>query len=561
MKLNLNYYKEELDNKMIPEEFEEVLEKVNRTDKDFSKTLDKKSKIKNILALSEIRENFLNWYEFKDKCTILELNANYGEITGLLCDKAKNVVSIEESNKFAGIVEKRHKDRTNLELVVGNIENIKIKEKFDYAVIVGIAQSLDRYVQYAKEHLKEDGTIIIGINNKFGVKSWITEKEENKVVSNSNTAVSKNTLERLMKDFNFKYYYPLPDYKLPNIIYTPKYIPSVSNIDRDLTYKDENVNFKEVDAYKEILKEEPEKFFDFANSFLVEASKSQIQENEIKFIAFSNMRKDEYRIRTIVKDKEVYKTSVNEKSKEHIGKIKENIDILKRLNINTLDSYNENTIISKYCRESTLDEVLLNIYKEKGIEEFIEKIKEYTEFLETKLERVEFKKNNIFKKYKIDYDIEKIKKLNFVKYGLWDLIFSNCFVIDNEYYFYDQEWLEENIPVEYIIYRAVKYFNRMKRYMSDDEILQKLELLEYKEVFDDLDNKIQEKIRKPLFWNIHTKDELVKNKTKEIQKLKAEIVSLKNAYIEKNNELAILKESFSWKITKPLRTIRKFTRK
>ena len=573
MKLNLDFYRKELDLKEIPEEYEEVLEKVNSVNDNFSSTLNIKSKIKNILALSEIRENILNWYDIKPNSTILELNANYGEITGLLCKKANKVIAVEKSLKFSKIIEKRYANEENLELIVGNLDNIEIKEKFDYIVIVGIAKELEKYVEYAKKHLKDDGIILIAVNNKFGVKSWISLKEENKVIDNDYVAISKNKIDKILNGLNTRYYYPLPDYKLPNIIYTSKYIPSLADIDRDLTYKDEDVNFKEVDALREIIKDEPTKFFDFANSFFIEVSRNELIENNIKFITFSNIRKDKYRIKTIIKDNEVYKTNVNDKSKDHIENIKKNIDILNELDIKTLDSYDDEKIISKYCTSSTLDKILIEIYKDEKIDGFVEKVKEYENFLKEKLQVIDYTEENIFKKYNIQdkYENEEkneISKLTFVKYGFWDLIFQNCFVKDNQYYFYDQEWLENNVPVEYIIYRAIRYFNEIKNYVSEKDILDKLGYTEYIAIFEKLDNAIQEKIRKDLFWHIHTKEELISKKNQQVKELKNQLDFYKNEcenlskiYIEKNNEIAILQNSFSWKITRPLRKIRGFAKK
>lgn len=156
MKLNLNNYKEEYDHKKISEEYEEVLEKVESCeDNEFSKTLGNHAKIKNILALSDIRENILNWYEFKKDSSILELNANYGELTGLLCRKAKKVVSIESSKKYAYIIEKRHKEKENLELIVGNFEKIELQEKFDYIVIIGLEEKIEQCITYAEKYLKK----------------------------------------------------------------------------------------------------------------------------------------------------------------------------------------------------------------------------------------------------------------------------------------------------------------------------------------------------------------------------------------------------------------------
>ena len=157
MKVNLDYYKELEDVKQIGEEYEEVLQRVeNCAGEDFSKTLDSKARIKNVIALSDVRENILNWYDFKKDCTILELNANYGEITGFLCKNAKKVVSIESSKKYADIIEKRHKNKENLELIVGNYENIELQEKFDYIVIIGMVENLKQAIEYSKKYLKED---------------------------------------------------------------------------------------------------------------------------------------------------------------------------------------------------------------------------------------------------------------------------------------------------------------------------------------------------------------------------------------------------------------------
>lgn len=571
MKVNLEYYKEEQDKKQVSEEYEEVLQKVETWQEDFSKTLDSKSKIKNILALSEIRENILNWYDFKQDATILELNGNYGEITGLLCKRAKRVVSIESSKKYATIIEKRHKDKENLELIVGNFEKIELPEQFDYVVIVGMVENLKEALNYAKKHLKEEGTILLAVNNRFGVKAWITTKEEAKVVNNQKIAISKERLEQLLEGMKVEYYYPLPDYKMPNVIYTSKGMPTISNIYRDLTYKDETVNFKEVDAYREILQNNPEDFKKFANSFLLEISKGQKRENDIKFISFSNMRKDKYRIKTIVREKQVEKTAVNEKAKQHIEKVKKNIELLEKLGIKTLDSYQEEKIISQYVEMPTLEDKLITIYEQQGKEAFIQEIEEYRKFLKESLEVTKQIEKTIFDQYQLTYEKEKLKSLTFVKYGLWDLIFQNCFVINQQYYFYDQEWQEENVPIEYILYRAILYFHESKYYISDEELFERLQLTEWIPIFKQLDNQIQEKIRKPLIWKIHTKDELQRNKyaktkkelekkEEEIRSLKAEIEQLKGENTQKNNQLSVMENSLSWKITKPLRTIRRIIR-
>src|SRR5699024_7588369 len=62
-------------------------------------------------------------------------------------------------------------------------------------------------------------------------------------------------------------------------------------------------------------------------------------------------------------------------------------------------------------------------------------------------------------------NIEKVLSLPAGKYamgtilanGYIDMNFNNCFWKNGQLIFFDQEWMVENIPVNYILYRAVKY--------------------------------------------------------------------------------------------------------
>ena len=162
-----------------------------------------------------------------------------------------------------------------------------------------------------------------------------------------------------------------------------------------------------------------------------------------------------------------------------------------------------------------------------------------------------------------------------MKYGLWDAIFQNCFYIDNQFYFYDQEWKEENVPIDFILYRAVKYFDVIEKYISKEKIYEILELNQNQiKIFDELDDRIQEEIRDNTIWKINTqgktlldlkRDKLTDNHT--INLLRMENKDLKeenNKLIEEKNELNEkinnILQSKSWKITEPLRKIKRMTK-
>lgn len=365
----------------------------------------------------------------------------------------------------------------------------------------------------------------------------------------------------------------MADYKLTNVIFTDKNPISKDNLSRNIEYNgEENIkNCNQREIYDELLEDEEIKINKFANSFLIEIFNGEYEENEIKLVAFSNMRKPQYRIKTIMTKDFVYKYAGSRKSEEHIKNIKKNIDIMVQSGLKTLDTYDDEKIISKYSGSSTLDKVIIQQIKQGNKEKAVDLIKRFKQELLEKLEKVE-KENNVFDKYNIKYTKENIENMTFVKYGLWDLIFQNCFYIENEFYFYDQEWEEDNIPIDFILYRAIKYFDRIKKHIPEKELDTILKIDEDAlRMFEELDNKLQEQIRDEITWKLvtqgktaldikrkkltdnHTinllriksseKDKLIKQQEKEIEELRSRLNSVYN--------------SKSWRITEPLRKIKR----
>lgn len=250
--------------------------------------------------ITPIRKNILNWYPFKENSDVLEVGAGMGAITGILCDKAKSVTAVELSKQRASAIEERCKNRDNLEIIVGNFNDIKFEKKFDYITLIGVLEYASLYtntenpytdfLKYIKSLLKDDGKLLIAIENQFGMKYFSgaaedhTGKKYDGIVGYENKkgirTFGKIEFKEILKQSGFEYtkfYYPMPDYKLPNIIYSDDYLPNEESINNYIPYlSDENakVTFDEKEAYKDIIKNN--KFDFFANSFFVETSKTEI---------------------------------------------------------------------------------------------------------------------------------------------------------------------------------------------------------------------------------------------------------------------------------------------
>lgn len=558
----------------------------------------------------DLRKNVLQWYPIKENSSILQIGFESFELIEELCSKAKEVtIIINDIEQKERITQKLNNDNLEIKLVP-NLESFKNEKKYDYISLIGTIEiyqdileekaykRLQKLLNIAKNNCKNDGKILLAVHNKYGMKFWTTMYAQKNILCNQKFALSKTMINKLLEEIgfkNYKYYYMLPDYKLTNVIFTDEFLPNVESIHRDFTYGEEEFStFNEVEAFVEILKENIELFKFYSNSYFIEIGKNDLEENNILFVSYTNIRKEKYRIKTIIYKDRVEKTYNNETAKQHINEIKRNIDIMNELNIKTLDSYEEDKIISRYVENGkSYDKILLEYLEEGNNKKFFSKVQEYKNGLIKILKSVEYpqiKDNNIFTKYNIKCEENILNEFHFVKHGLWDLIFQNAFYINEELYFYDQEWYEENVPVEYIIYRAIAYFPNAHSYIPTNELYETLNIDKYISLFQELDNKIQDEIRDSKMWeehnNIKTGQTLMdlyfnlktefndykkQHKQFNLDELRQENIQLKNEAetLKQENEqlkdtVNVLKNcnermlnSTSWKITKPLRWIRK----
>lgn len=251
--------------------------------------------------LSPIRENLLNWFPFKNNASALEIGMGCGAVTGVLCRSVATVEGVEISARRAEIAAWRHKDCANLTIHVGNLNDMKINKKFDYVTLIGVLEyagsfthtdsPYQNFLQACRKYLKPDGKLLIAIENKFGLKYWsgaredhtgklfdgITGYQGNKKVK----TFSKPELTKLLHNSgydNLEWYYPFPDYKLPNKIYSDDHLPKAGEFkDNHFVYYDMDryALFNEAHAMNEIATSE---LFDiFSNSFLVCCSNGEKQ--------------------------------------------------------------------------------------------------------------------------------------------------------------------------------------------------------------------------------------------------------------------------------------------
>jgi len=413
--------------------------------------------------LKKVKTNIISWYNFKECADIYIYGENIEEYIHYLNNRGNNVFSKDLYNS-------------------GKL--------YDYIIVFENLEIIDSL----KKYLKPDGVIILILNNKFGIKRFAIVEEFERTIKGLGEGYTKNQIEDKLEDCgykNYKFYYPLPDYHVANVIFSDDYLPEYNNTKLiNNYYYPENTKllFREGNCLKEITKSNM--FSEFTNSYLIEINNRSPE----KFIGFNNLRKDEYRLCTKIYNDYVIKESTNINDNKQINRIVNNIEILNKLGMKTLDSNNENKIYSKFISHKTLDQNIVDSILNSNINNAIEMIKEYYQFLKEKFKNN--KTNQINKTY--FENIENISDLYIIKNGVVDLVFENVFKLDTEYLFFDQEWFAENIPLEFVLYRAINnmyiYNSQIENKLSREEMYKKFEIEKYISNFKIAEQKFQQEV-------------------------------------------------------------------
>lgn len=191
--------------------------------------------------LSPKRNNLLRCLNLKKTDTVLELGAGCGSITRYLGENTGQVIAVEGSQKRAKINALRCRNLDNVNVICSNFQDLELTEKFDIVTLIGVLEYSGKYIEAenpyqlalenAKKFLKEDGILVIAIENKFGMKYFAGCSEDHTGLLFDGIegypskypvrTFGKKELQDLLKISGFnchQFLYPFPDYKVPDVI-------------------------------------------------------------------------------------------------------------------------------------------------------------------------------------------------------------------------------------------------------------------------------------------------------------------------------------------------------
>lgn len=190
---------------------------------------------------SPARHNLLNPFHFSAQHRVLEIGCGTGVNLRAIAETGAEVVGVEGTKVRAIAARTRCEGLDNVSIYAGDIKSLPNIGLFDAVLLIGVLEysgsiqgglgGPDELLQVALRHLKNDGELILAIENQIGLKYLLSYPEDHiglpwigvegyRERSGPRTWSRKQLSSMLTRNglTNQRWLFPFPDYKHPTII-------------------------------------------------------------------------------------------------------------------------------------------------------------------------------------------------------------------------------------------------------------------------------------------------------------------------------------------------------
>ncbi len=344
------------------------------------------------------------------------------------------------------------------------------KYRYFFDCLVSVAElekaaNPDRVLGIWKLLLIKNGRLLLGMNNRFGIRyfcgdrdpytdrnfdgienyrSYFVKKEDVLTGREYNRA----ELEMLLDSAgwtNRKFYSVFPDLDAPSFIFAEEYIPNEELNTRCFPryHYPDTVFLEEEFLYSDLIKNGM--FHKMANAFLIECYKDEICEcSDIEHVTMSLDRGQKDALFTIIHNNGIVeKRAAYEEGMHRLDEMLKNSEDLKAHGVEVVQANIDGKSYKMPFVESETALIYLQNLAHTDVNKFVREMDGFRTIILKSSEHVIIKQWN--------KDVECLKK------GYIDLVPINCFAVDGEYLFYDQEFCIENCPIDTIVMRLIDF--------------------------------------------------------------------------------------------------------
>ncbi len=445
-----------------------------------------------------LRESVLSWYEFRPDADLLEIGAGHGERTGLYLRRVRSVTSVVFTEEEEIFLSGRYPDAANLTVIRGSLPPV---QKFDYIIVMGsdpitdLLRTLNIPVMGSdtiNRLLRAGGILILGADNRYGLKYFCGAGESCTGIpfmgingyheallqerKPEGRLYSRQEWEEILKKAGFstyRFYYPVPDMRMPQLIFTDRYQKGVNAAERlvDYDYSDPSMTGLEHRIFRDMIDGGALPFM--ANSFLIEVGQNTAPEIDYAVVT-ADRGPGKGMATTIRSNGKVYKRPLWKQGEENLRMLAQYTEELASKGVPVVPAVLRTDRHGLYLEMPYIDREGLSPVLERAAEEDPEK------FLRIFDEIYAYIRMS-FTPQRNDPESGRI---------FLDLAPCNCFYAENpSLLFYDQEFVMEDGNPEFAMFRTIKYFfasspgarekqplkDMYRRYGITDEMLEEFE--------------------------------------------------------------------------------------
>ncbi|WP_308723303.1 adenylyltransferase/cytidyltransferase family protein [Paenibacillus polysaccharolyticus] len=474
-------------------------------DNNFVDVIRKDQRLEVARYLSDIPNSLFAWYPFESTSNVLVVGGSFGAFLTNICRRTQNTIVVEKDGYRAYFLQKRMKDIMNLSVIHCDVMDFQKKESeqvFDY-IIWAIDESVDRlrekdyeaYFLAMKSMLSPNGKILAVIPNRFGARFFCGERDaesdlpfEGITDNHSGTyRFTRSELLHFLDELSFKsvkLYYPFPDYRNPQLIYTDDHPPTEDISERLKSYisKNEERVLSERILYRKLAQNNV--LTTFSNYFIAECS-NYMNHTDILYSAISSERSRDRAFATVIcNDDKVKKIPIYNEGLSGLEELRQNAKEQHERKIPSLNITIENGMaVMDRIKAPTLSNHLRKLINDRNRQAILNCLDMLYNHI---LNSSEYTLENSFAIMAPHEDWGPVLKKAYI-----EMIPVNCFFLDGELLFFDQEYTMNYCPAGYVMFRAV---HDIYNFMPDIVKLIPLE-------------EMKEKYKLTSQWNLYLKAE------------------------------------------------------
>lgn len=439
---------------------------------------------------SPMRMGILAWYSFSGLERVLEINPQRGAITKLLLNNCASVTcrmySEEQKEYFATTFKGDN-------IILENSDAYDGEVKYDIIFALHPFQDLcseneiESIIQHWKSKLTDNGKLLLVVDNQYSINRIIGIKNLNNPGFNI-----KSFGNRLRDVFGeIKKYSVFPDSNFPQMIYSEDAKIGKELVDR-LTLYARNVYELKNDGQKIYRDAIDDNLIGMmAPSVIFECSSNHCFSDIKK--AYLNCDRGKYASVTCVYENKIVEKRPLVSNIQHLINLQLNHNALKDRGIRVLSSeIVNNSIRMKFVRWPILASVLKECVQN-NVDRFVKILDEYYELIIKSSDLGDHVESNILLESGHDDWGYILKK------AYWELSPINIFYDNGELVVFDQEYVFDNLPAKYILFRGLAhlyYFDEVfEKYYPLRNLKQRYHLDNEWDIYERLEQSIMKHVR------------------------------------------------------------------